>query len=371
MDGRASRCVALTNTTTVNPQRIDNYFESCRCAVPAHELPRHYLPKTMKTPMNSKNLDISMIRIDGGTQARIEINKETVAEYAQAMKDGDCFPPVVVFFDGTEYWLADGFHRYHGTNGAGLTFIEAEVRTGTQRDAILYSAGANALHGLRRSNADKKKAVLLLLNDPEWGNWTNGAIAKQCGVSGPFVGSVRKSLETVSSEKTMERVRKDKHGNTTTINTSKIGKGQGAKPPADSTTPTTAHSPQEPVSTAAAPTSGERELTEAERIAQDAHGDFDPIAELESANKEIYDLRTMLELLEKDDQKAETARMARLYDIATRRQNELMDTVNHRERELKRMNNALRRIGTALEVTDLAKVVAKVEAMCRAPKVPA
>ena len=38
---------------------------------------------------------------------------------------------------------------------------------GTQRDAILWSISANATHGLRRTNEDKRRAVTRLLQDPE------------------------------------------------------------------------------------------------------------------------------------------------------------------------------------------------------------
>lgn len=56
------------------------------------------------------------IRIDGGTQSRAELNNTTVDEYTEAMLEGDTFPPIVVFFDGSSYWLADGFHRYFGAD---------------------------------------------------------------------------------------------------------------------------------------------------------------------------------------------------------------------------------------------------------------
>jgi hypothetical protein len=113
------------------------------------------------------------------------------------------------------------------TNEAGIASILADVHTGTQRDAILFSASANSLHGLRRTNADKRKAALLLLEDAEWSAWSDNAIAKQCGVSHPFVAAVRFSLETVSSEKPAERIGKDKHGKETTIKTGNIGKAGG------------------------------------------------------------------------------------------------------------------------------------------------
>jgi hypothetical protein len=84
------------------------------------------------------------------------------------MGRGDKFPPPVVFQDKQRrYWLADGFHRYHAAVGLELKVIECVVHAGELRDAILYSCGANAAHGLRRTNADKRQAVTKLINDDE------------------------------------------------------------------------------------------------------------------------------------------------------------------------------------------------------------
>jgi uncharacterized ParB-like nuclease family protein len=141
-----------------------------------------------------KILNIKNIRTDGETQARSEINSAAVAEYTEAIKGGSEFPPVVVFHDGAEYWLADGFHRFHAHRDAGNASIHAEVKQGTQRDAILYSLGANATHGLRRTNADKRKAVETLLQDFDWSEWSDRKIAEVCGVGHPFVASIRTPL---------------------------------------------------------------------------------------------------------------------------------------------------------------------------------
>jgi len=60
-------------------------------------------------------LELASIRVDGGTQSRLELNQEVVNEYAEHMAEGDVFPSVIVFQDGATYWLADGFHRYFAT----------------------------------------------------------------------------------------------------------------------------------------------------------------------------------------------------------------------------------------------------------------
>ncbi|MEX2673523.1 MAG: hypothetical protein WD294_15600 [Phycisphaeraceae bacterium] len=88
-------------------------------------------------------------------------------------------------------------------------------------DAILYSVGANADHGLRRTNADKRASVETLLADDEWAKWSDNKIAKACGVSPTTVGTARSSLSNLDSE---PRTYTDRHGNTSTMNTSNIGR---------------------------------------------------------------------------------------------------------------------------------------------------
>ena len=144
-------------------------------------------------------LPIADIRIDGGTQARHTIDAVTVKEYCDAMKDGAEFPPIVVYFDGKHYWLADGFHRFHGAEQDGRSEILAEVREGTVRDAILHSVGANAAHGLRRTNTDKRHAVRIVLADAEWSGESNRWVADVCGVSHTMVNDMRSQVEESST----------------------------------------------------------------------------------------------------------------------------------------------------------------------------
>ena len=179
----------------------------------------------MSENIEIKTLNLNEIRIDGGTQPRIAIDKKTVAEYAELLAFGTEFPPVVVFFDGTNNWLADGFHRYFSNKQTKRDCLQAEIHKGTQRDAVLYSVGANATHGMRRSNHDKQKAVLTLLKDEEWFKWSDSEIAKRCGVSPSTVGAQRSSLSSLESENPSSKPRtyKTKHGTIAKMNTSRIG----------------------------------------------------------------------------------------------------------------------------------------------------
>lgn len=165
-------------------------------------------------------IPLGAVRINGGTQSRVELNQATIAEYVELIRTSVDLPPVITFFDGSTFWLADGFHRFNAHLDAGAIEIASEIRTGTQRDAILFSVGANASHGLRRTNEDKRRAVMTLLNDPEWSTWSSEAIAKACAVSPRTVSGMRISANAeIAPIRTVER-----NGTTYEQNTANIGK---------------------------------------------------------------------------------------------------------------------------------------------------
>ncbi|MCC5024617.1 MAG: ParB N-terminal domain-containing protein [Candidatus Synoicihabitans palmerolidicus] len=68
------------------------------------------------------------IDIYGGTQTRVSTNDDAIESYAAEMALGAEFPAITVYYDGSAYWLADGFHRYLATKRNGATSIEADVQ---------------------------------------------------------------------------------------------------------------------------------------------------------------------------------------------------------------------------------------------------
>jgi hypothetical protein len=129
------------------------------------------------------------------TQMRVVgIDPGTVAAYAEDMAAGATFPPVTVYHDGVAYHLADGFHRVEAARQIGCEVILAEVLQGTSRDAMRAACAANATHGLRRTNEDKRRAITAMLHDPEWATWSDRAIAKACAVDHKSVAKVRREL---------------------------------------------------------------------------------------------------------------------------------------------------------------------------------
>jgi len=192
----------------------------------------------MKT--EPKTLKLDQIRIDGGTQPRTCIDDDVVAEYAELYGAGVPLPPVTVFFDGAAYWLADGFHRYWARKRIERDNVLADVQEGTQRDAVLFSVGANSDHGLRRKPGDRKKAVEMLLGDAKWRQWSNCEIGRRCNVSETYVRRIKASHTSNSSKYDSSDSQSPifvhpKTGKSTTMNSARIGESSkrrgGAAPP--------------------------------------------------------------------------------------------------------------------------------------------
>jgi hypothetical protein len=128
---------------------------------------------------------------------------------------------VVAFGDESHFWLSDGFHRLFAHVNAGLAEIVADVRPGGLRDAVLRSCSANSMHGLKRTNADKERAVRTVLADDVWRGWNDSEIARHCSVDHKTVARLRAAY-LGNSQDTGER--KVKRGGTEyTMRTADVG----------------------------------------------------------------------------------------------------------------------------------------------------
>lgn len=269
-------------------------------------------------------LQINKITVTGGTQARTEINQSIVSEYAEALKAGSVFPPVVVFEDGVSMWLADGFHRFHAHLTAGLSEIECDVRIGTQRQAILFSLSANASHGLRRTNEDKRKAVMTLLNDSEWNKWTQSKIAEICGVSREFVSRISSSLN-ISCDRSQDAIREvERNGITYEQNTANIGKSKQS----------------------------ESEKVEPAQVEPEFEVDHEPDLHdlLDDAQKDNEKLLKELSELKKDNLADEVIRLNRLIDQLNGRLQGEITTCNEAKKQAKIQGDILAKIRKKLNV---------------------
>lgn len=160
--------------------------------------------KAKPTPHDVVNL--SNVRTDGGTQPRESMDMDLVGTYAARMSwdassesardpEGQRWPEITVFDDGTSLWLADGFHRLHAARKAGLSRFQATIHQGNLEQAILHSLGANASHGKRRTQADIKRVIERVLFHPEWARRSNNWLARICKVSDGTIKRHRERLE--------------------------------------------------------------------------------------------------------------------------------------------------------------------------------
>jgi hypothetical protein len=140
-----------------------------------------------------------------------------------------CPPPLDVFCDGADYWLADGFHRYHAATAIGMTEIVCTVEDGDLDDAVWFSLQANRSNGVRRTQQDVRNAVQRALMHPNSAGRTDRQVADYVGCSPTTVGTVRRKLEAVVQiGQQNKRVGRD--GKTYRADASR---GKAAEPPAE------------------------------------------------------------------------------------------------------------------------------------------
>lgn len=293
------------------------------------------------------------IRIDGGTQPRTSVNDSVVSEYAEAMMAGATFPPIVCVWDGVGRFVVDGFHRLHAYRQAGVLEVEVEQHTGTLREAILMSVGMNAHHGLRRTNDDKRRAVRMLLEDAEWGQWSDREIARQTATSAPFVAKLRdevsvnvgRSGASVNVGTPEPSVNVDRSEDTRTVKRGEQTYQQRV---------------------------GDRKRAEPESAHDNAADEDDDSPSVDQLLAEMQeDLRRAearvaeLETLLKDQGKDAIVAMSQRLDHAERRQAELMDEAMRAKARADRYERTLARIGKAVGDKDLDQVAPRVEALVR------
>lgn len=143
----------------------------------------------------TEEIAVDSIFCDSSIQQRAGgLSRSLVNEYALSLNEWLPSAPLIVFRDLLNCWLADGFHRIEAAKDCGLQTVPCVVRSGGQRDALLFACGANAAHGARRTAADRRRAVETLLRDPEWSRWSDRRLAGAAGVTHPTVANIRAQL---------------------------------------------------------------------------------------------------------------------------------------------------------------------------------
>lgn len=137
-----------------------------------------------------KPIDIDALELLPALQMRTkEPDPGLIAEYAEVYAD---LPPVEVVQVGKRFIVTDGWHRVLAHQAANRGFVPCIIVANDDLDGAVWRAiGANKGHGLRRTNADKRRAVLAAISHPYAGDLSLRDIAEHCGVSHTYVADLK------------------------------------------------------------------------------------------------------------------------------------------------------------------------------------
>lgn len=202
--------------------------------------------------MTTKKFPLDELVLDERCQARADVDHDAVQEYRAAYEAGVELPPLTVFLVSGVPYVIDGFHRLPAAMSAGKRWAKCLIAgEGTIDEAIWRATAANQAHGVRRTNADKRKAVRLALETEIGMEQSNRVIAEHVGVSHEFVNKIRNEIE---SERRRQLSTDDSGGDqlstddsrTEATRVGKDGRRRPAKMPRQLSTDRTSEPPAEP-----------------------------------------------------------------------------------------------------------------------------
>ncbi len=147
----------------------------------------------------NQSILMDLIRTDGCTQHRL-LEPEFQAHYGTMMEAGIEFPPIELVFDGKDYWIWDGFHRFWASRDIGRKEIIANVKQGSLRDAKWLSFSANKDHGIPRPLGFAKIIIERIAEDPKWRKKKQQAIADHVGVTQQCVSKIMRQIKAELSQ---------------------------------------------------------------------------------------------------------------------------------------------------------------------------
>lgn len=148
-------------------------------------------------------IPLEKILDDHSLQIRVENDTDQIDNLVEAMEQGADIPPIDLYakdeFADPSYLIGDGWHRYYAAKASKRKEILAIIHPGGRPAALKHALGANASHGLRRSNKDKRHAVEVAL--AEFPKLSNRAIADICKISHQLVNKLRSQVATVATSR--------------------------------------------------------------------------------------------------------------------------------------------------------------------------
>lgn len=110
-----------------------------------------------------KKINIKDISILDEIYPRVQLNWQTAYDYAESMKTGAKFPPIIVGIYRGRYILIDGYHRLQANKYNKKDKIDAEIYTNLNKKKMFEMAiQMNISHGKVLTPYEKRKIALRL-----------------------------------------------------------------------------------------------------------------------------------------------------------------------------------------------------------------
>lgn len=147
--------------------------------------------------MKSKLVFLEEVALEKSPMVRADLRPEVIEEYAAIYRrDKHRLPPIELFLnkDDKHYLVGDGMHRLQAMRSLTFKAAQCNVHEGGFEDALKFALMANEAHGIRRSQADKRRCIEEAIK--QWPKCSNVQIAKLAAVDDHTVKSVRDWLES-------------------------------------------------------------------------------------------------------------------------------------------------------------------------------
>lgn len=154
--------------------------------------------------MEIREVAVTDVTVDAALQSRVDVRPDVVDEYAEALDLGATFPPLRVCLVLGRMMLVDGYHRHAAYIRREVEVCKVEVvESCDMRRAAWIALGANADHGMRRTKADRERAITRALTD--YPDKSHRAIAQHVAVDHKTVARVWGDIERARAEREPER----------------------------------------------------------------------------------------------------------------------------------------------------------------------
>src|SRR6185369_5542343 len=110
----------------------------------------------------TKTIFLEDVDLDHSPMVRADLRPEVIEEYAAIYKkDKKKLPLIDVFYESgnKRVLIGDGMHRYQAMRYLSFKAWQANVHARMYEDALKIALMANERHGIRRSQADKRRSV--------------------------------------------------------------------------------------------------------------------------------------------------------------------------------------------------------------------